>query len=280
MNKGQKPGSSHGSWQSAGTKALCGKLKADSLADELEIAVLAGGPQAQAGKRFKAVTTDTGGAHPQAGERLEAVVLDEGLQAVGEVAGGAVRAQAPCAGAPGERGLQAVLAGSGRARAPAAAAAARAGGTLQAVTLDAGRVEAGEGLEAVGREGAGAAAEAGRRARAVGRGRGARLGVVAGGGRIRIRGRHSAHERSSVRPLQPDPESSPGPLPAPRPLGSVSATQARGRFPRPARPRPARPGLAWPGPHALRSGGTAAAAGDGRRYQARGEDRWGMRGGP
>lgn len=75
----QKRGSSHGSWQSASSKALCGKLKADSVPDELEIAVLAGGPQAQAGKRFKAITADTGGAHTQAGERLEAVVLDEGL---------------------------------------------------------------------------------------------------------------------------------------------------------------------------------------------------------
>lgn len=65
------------------------------MADEFEIAVLAGGPQAQAGKGFKAIAADTGGAHTQAGERLEAVVLDEGLQAVGEVAGGAVRAEAP-----------------------------------------------------------------------------------------------------------------------------------------------------------------------------------------
>lgn len=161
-----------------------------------------------------------------------------------------MRAEAPCAAAPGERGLQAVLAGCGRARAPAAAAA-RAGGTLQAVTLDAGRIEAGEGLEAVGREGAGAAAEAGRRARAVGCG--ARLGVVAGGGRIRVRGRHSAHRRRGPR-CSPTARAAPGPG-RHRGRSAPHPRRKRGALPQ---PRPARPG-----PHALRSGGATAAAGHG-----------------
>lgn len=64
-------------------------MKTVSLAGKLEAAVLAGGPVAQAGKGFKAITRDAGGpeALTQAGHRLEAVVLDtKGLQAVGEAA--------------------------------------------------------------------------------------------------------------------------------------------------------------------------------------------------
>lgn len=79
--------------------------------------MLAGGPAAQVGKGFKAITVDAGGpeALAQAGDRLEAVVLDtEGLQAVREVAGcpgvSVVRPEAPSAVTHSERGLQAVLA--------------------------------------------------------------------------------------------------------------------------------------------------------------------------
>ncbi|PKU38321.1 hypothetical protein llap_11378 [Limosa lapponica baueri] len=76
-------------------------MKAVSLAGNLEAAVLAGGPAAQAGKGLKAVTLDAGGpeALPQAGDRLEAVVLGaEGLQAVGEISGCPEAARSALAG--------------------------------------------------------------------------------------------------------------------------------------------------------------------------------------
>lgn len=182
-------------------------MKAVSLAGKLETAVLAGGPVAQAGKGFKTITGDAGGreALTQTGHRLEAVLLDtKGLQAVGEAAEClGVAAVHPTARQPAteaQRGLQAVLAHSGRPRAPAAAAA----GTLQAVTLDTGRItraaEAREGLEAVGREGAGAetgTAAGAVAAEAVGRGCGRRLGIAARGRTILAWGLYSPHQLHS-----------------------------------------------------------------------------------
>lgn len=222
-----------------------GKLKAGSLVGELQ----AGGPVAQAGKRFKTVTRDTGGPQTltQAGDGLEAVVLGAGgLQAVTEVAGRvwavAVHPEAPRTITRREPSLQAVLAGADRAQAPAAAP-----GTLEAVALDAGRLaaaaEAGEGLEAVGRErtGAEAAAQAGGREEAVGRGRGGGLGTVTGRGGIGGLGLHSPHQcpaaGRALTPARPYPRPSPhGPLTPGPPNGACAE-------PRPFRPRRTSPSI-------------------------------------